>query len=206
MQSEYSLTCIIMIDTTSKRQQEIIESAGKLLMKNGIKGLTTKNLALEMSFSESALYRHFKNKEDIIVLLLDYLANNIKERLDVVFENNATSDEKLKQLFSSQFQFFSKNPHFVVAILSEGLFDESEKINRSIMKIINYKLNLISSIVEVGKQHNEFTNDIATQDMVHIIIGSFRMMMLKWKFSKFEIDLIHQGNKIMDTTIKLLAK
>lgn len=195
-----------MVDTTSKRQQEIIEFAGKLLMEKGIKGLTTKNLAQEMAFSESALYRHFKNKEDIIVLLLNYLGSNIKERLDIISENKATSGEKLKQLFSSQFQFFSQNPHFVVAILSEGLFDESEKINQSIMKIIHYKIELITKIIEVGKENNEFANSIETQEIVHIIMGSFRMMMLKWKFSKFEIDLINQGNKIMNTTIKLVSK
>ncbi len=194
-----------MIDTTSKRQQEIIETAGKILMEKGLKGLTTKNLAQEMAFSESALYRHFKNKEDIIVLLLDYLGHNIKERLNVILENNTTSVQKLLQLFDSQFQFFSQNPHFVVAILSEGLFDESEKINQSIMKIMNYKLNLISTIIEIGKQNNEFSKDIPTQDMVHIIIGSFRMMILKWKFSKFEINLINQGNKIMNTNIKLMT-
>ncbi|GEC78290.1 TetR/AcrR family transcriptional regulator [Flavobacterium aquatile] len=195
-----------MVDNTSKRQQEIIESAGKLLMEKGIKGLTTKNLAQEMGFSESALYRHFKNKEDIIVLLLDYLGSNIKERLDVIFESSATSEIKLKQLFSSQFHFFSKNPHFVVAILSEGLFDESEKINQSIMKVIQYKMQLIAKIIEDGKKNNVFTNSLETEEILHIIIGSFRMMMLKWKFSKFEIDLINQGNKIMDITIKLLAK
>lgn len=195
-----------MIDKTSNKQLEIIESAGKLLMKKGLKGLTTKNLAQVMAFSESALYRHFKNKEDIIVLLLDYLANNIKERLDAISEINTTSEEKLKKLFNSQFQFFNKNPHFVVAILSEGLFDESEKINQSVMKIIHYKMQLITKIIEVGKENNEFTKAIETPEIVHIIIGSFRMMMLKWKFSKFEIDLINQGDKIMNTTIKLLLK
>lgn len=195
-----------MIDSTSKRQQEIIESAGKLLMQKGVKGLTTKNLALEMNFSESALYRHFKNKEDIVVLLLDYLGNNIKDRLNIISEKKSTSEEKLKQLFSSQFEFFNQNTHFVVAILSEGLFDESEKINQSIMKIIHYKMELITKIIEFGKENNEFTKSIETQEIVHIIMGSFRMMMLKWKFSKFEIDLINQGNKIMDTVIKLLLK
>jgi TetR/AcrR family fatty acid metabolism transcriptional regulator len=195
-----------MIESTSKRQQEIIESAGKLLMEKGVKGLTTKNLAHEMGFSESALYRHFNNKEDIIVLLLDFLGNNIKERLDIISENFTTSQEKLKLLFSSQFYFFNNNPHFVVAILSEGLFDESEKINNSIMKIIHYKMQLITKIIEKGKENNEFTNDLETQEMVHLIMGSFRMMMLKWKFSKFEIELINQGNKIMNTTIKLLSK
>ena len=90
-----------MIDSTSKRQQEIIESAGKLLMQKGVKGLTTKNLALEMNFSESALYRHFKNKEDIIVLLLDYLGSNIKERLNII------SEKKLKESFKNLVLYFA---------------------------------------------------------------------------------------------------
>lgn len=195
-----------MTDKTSKRQQEIIESAGKLLMEKGIKGLTTKNLAQEMEFSESALYRHFKNKEDIIVLLLDYLGNNIKERLDNISLKNTNSVEKLQKIFNSQYHFFSLNPHFVVAVLSEGLFDESENINQAIMKIINYKMQIITSIVEQGKQNSEITTEIETQDIVHIIIGSFRMMMLKWKFSKFKIDLITEGNKILNTNIKLMTK
>jgi AcrR family transcriptional regulator len=195
-----------MIDTTSKRQQEIIESAGKLLMEKGVKGLTTKNLAQEMGFSESALYRHFKNKEDIIVLLLDYLSFNIKERLEVIQTKNLSAEEKLHQIFKSQFNYFNQNPHFIIAILSEGLFDETERINSSIMKIISHKLQIINHIIEEGKSTNEFTDVIPTHEIVHIIMGSFRMMMLKWKFSKFELDLMQQGNSIMTTTINLIKK
>ncbi len=195
-----------MVDTTSKRQQEIIESASKLLITKGIKGLTTKNLAQEMGFSESALYRHFNNKEDIIVLLLDYLSFNIKERLDVIQTQTISAEEKLHKIFKSQFIYFSQNPHFVIAILSEGLFDETEKINSSIMKIISHKLQIISHIIEEGKTNNEFTDTIPTQDIVHIIMGSFRMIMLKWKFSKFELDLMHQGTSIMTTAINLIKK
>ena len=89
-------------------------------MDKGVKGLTTKNLAIEIGFSESALYRHFKNKEDIIVLLLDHLYNNIKERLEETQKNNNAPSEKLKAIFRSQFHYFSHNPHFIIAILSEG--------------------------------------------------------------------------------------
>lgn len=193
-----------MTDSASKRQQEIIASAGKLLMEKGIKGLTTKNLAQEMGFSESALYRHFSNKEDIIVLLLQHLAASMKVRLEAIVQSEATASGKLTAVFNSQFQFFSQNPHFVVAVLSEGLFDESEKINQAIMQLVHYKTQLIAGLFEEGKQQKEFNIELTTPDMVHITIGCFRMMMLKWKFSGFQIDLIQQGNAIMATNFNLM--
>lgn len=193
-----------MTDSASKRQQEIIASAGKLLMEKGIKGLTTKNLAQEMGFSESALYRHFTNKEDIVVLLLQHLAASMKTRLDAIAQSEATATAKLTTVFNSQFRFFSENPHYVVAILSEGLFDESEKINQAILQLIHYKTQLIANLFEEGKQQKEFNIELATPDMVHITVGCFRMMMLKWKFSQFQIDLIQQGNAIMATNFNLM--
>ena len=63
-----------MIKSISDRQLEIIEAAGKILTASGLSGLTIKNLAKEMKFSESAIYRHFASKEDIIISLLEYLA------------------------------------------------------------------------------------------------------------------------------------
>ena len=64
-----------------ERQLDIIEAAGTLLTRSGVGGLTIKNLASEMEFSESALYRHFTSKEEIIISMLQYLASKREERL-----------------------------------------------------------------------------------------------------------------------------
>lgn len=193
------------MDQTSQRQYEIIQAAGKLLIEKGVKGLTTKNLAAEMGFSESALYRHFKNKEDIIVFLLEFLKQNIEQRLTEIAYSSAKPTEKLSQIFNSQFVYFSQNPHFVVAILSEGLFDETEKIYNTMLKIVQYKVQIISGIIEQAKLQNEILETISTADMVHILMGSFRLMMLKWKISKFQLNLIEQGNALMQININLLT-
>lgn len=188
----------------SNRQLEIIEAAGKLLMENGIKGLTTKNLANEIGFSESALYRHFKNKEDIIVLMIDNLLQNIQNRFQNLPLENKTSSEKIKEVFNSQFNYFSNNPHFIIVALSEGLFDETETITNSLNKVITYKTEFLSKIIEQGKTTNELTSQITTIDLIHILLGSFRLMMFKWKLSKFQINLVKEGNNIIESNIKLM--
>ena len=63
------------------RQLEIIEATGKILTTSGVSRLTIKNLAKEMQFSESAIYRHFESKEEIIIAMLDYLSETMDELL-----------------------------------------------------------------------------------------------------------------------------
>lgn len=190
----------------SEKQQAIIEASGKILMEKGILGLTTKNLALEMNFSESALYRHFKNKEEIILLLIQYLSNNINVRFDNILNSDRNTEEKFIELFKSQFSFFNKNPHFIVIILSDGLMDNSVEVKNSILKLI--QLNAISykTMVLEGQKSKLFNHEIDTDDLVLFAMGTFRLQMLKWKLSDFSFDIEAQGLKTMINLITLLKK
>ena len=195
-----------MVDKTSKRQQEIIESAGKLLMEKGIKGLTTKNLAIEMEFSESALYRHFKNKEDIILLLIHFLSENINLRFETILKAENNAEEKFLALFLSQFQFFKKNPHFIVIVLSDGLMDNSEDIKKSIKKLIETNFAALKKIMTDGQESKLFNQEMEADSLVHFAMGTFRLHMLQWKLSNFSFDIEAQGMKTMTNLLTLLKK
>jgi len=56
----------------TSRQIEILDASKSLIGERGIQTLTIKNLAKKMLFSEPALYRHFKDKTEIIKALLLY--------------------------------------------------------------------------------------------------------------------------------------
>jgi AcrR family transcriptional regulator len=186
------------------RQEEIIRSAGRLISSNGIKSLTTKNLALEMGFSESALYKHFKNKEDIIVMLMAFLLKNMEERLIPISTSENTASQLLQDIFESQFNYFSQHPYLVVAILSEGLFNETEKIDVAIKNIIAFKSGLITKIMNHGVDQGYFTKKVPTSALVHTIMGAFRLTLLKWKLSDFKMDLNTKGNEIIKHNLLLI--
>lgn len=190
----------------SDRQREIIEMSGKILLNKGVKGLTTKILAREMGFTESAIYRHFKTKEDIILHLLHILHQDMENRLGLVINQQLSASQKIQQIFHSQFQFFQEHPHFSIAILSEGLFDESKKIHQAVLKIVGFKSGLLTHIVEEGRHANEFSKTVDTDDVVHILMGAFRLQLIKWKFSKFSLDLETEGNKKISTIIHLIKQ
>ena len=166
------------------RQLEIVEAAGRLLTQKGINGLTIKNLAKEMNFSESAIYRHFESKEEIIVALLRYLADTIDHRLRTMSLTGQT-DVDLKNLFDEQFLFFSEHHHFVVAVFSDGLMEESVLINEAIQALIGIMTRQLTAIVSDGQRMGQIRNDLATEHLVQIILGTYKLQMFKWRLAVF---------------------
>jgi AcrR family transcriptional regulator len=197
---------IKMKSDISDRQLEIMQASGKILMEKGILGLTTKNLAKEMNFSESALYRHFKNKEAIISLLIHFLSDNITTRFEKILEKNITPEEKFIELFQNQFLFFQTNPHFIVIVLSDGLLDHSEDIKTEIMKLMQANAIIFKKMIEEGQQTGVFNQEIEIEHLVHFVMGSFRLQMLKWKLANFSFDIEKVGMKMMTNLLTLLKK
>lgn len=188
----------------SPRQFEIIESAGKLLSIGGISNLTTKNLANEMHFSEAALYRHFKSKDDIIIAMLKYLAETMDKRMAKIIESDLDSAAKLKLLFTDQFKFFSENKHFLVAIFSDGLWEKKEKIHQAVKTVMGIKKQYLNIIFSEGIENETYTSIIPKSSLIHLSMGSFRLHMLKWKMNEYAFDLEETGEVIIDDLLKIL--
>lgn len=188
----------------SERQLEIIEAAGKILTASGVHGLTIKNLAKEMNFSESALYRHFTSKEEIIVAMLEYLAENMDERYSRAISGQQSPEEKFTTLFQNQFSFFKESPHFVVAVFSDGLMEESERINATILKIMAVKMKHLMPIVVEGQQKGIFTNSITSEELIHIVMGTFRLQMFKWRIANFQFDIVRNGNNMIQSVLTII--
>ena len=187
-----------------KRQLEIIEAAGEILTASGLAGLTTKKLAAKMGFGESALYRHFKGKEEIIITMLQYLNADMDKRLTACVENINDPVKKLDAVFNNQFDFFQQHPQFLVAVFSEGLMEESKSINAAILQLMATKRKHLLPIINQGQLQGIIETTAPAEDIMHIIMGSFRLHMLQWRMSDFAFDVKKKGNKLMESILTLI--
>ncbi len=192
----------------SNRQTEIMEAAAKLLTTVGVSGLTIKNLAKEMQFSESAIYRHFESKEEIILTMLDYVINGVAsfgKEANYAMSADFTIVDKLKMIFREQFTFFHLNPYLAVAIFSDGLLEESARINEKILTIMRHRKAVLEPLVRQAQEKGELTKEIDAEEIVHIIMGSVRLLMYQWRVSQFSFDVIKRGEKLLNNIFKLIV-
>lgn len=188
------------------RQVEIIEAASELLTRSGLGGLTIKNLAKEMRFSESAIYRHFESKEEIIVTMLHYLDDDMKKRLSLALAGIESPEEQLKAVFRNQFDFFTKHPHFIIIILSEGLLENTELVHSALLKVMLTKKSVVFPILKNGQDMGIFTDTLTPEFLTHTVMGIFRLLMLQWRISGFQFDLVEKGNETLENILILIKK
>jgi len=89
----------------TERQQEIINASLELIAESGIQSLTIKNLAKKIGFAESALYRHYENKVQILLAILDYFKQNTEH----FFTNQLISDTNALLKIENLFQIISRS-------------------------------------------------------------------------------------------------
>ena len=189
----------------SKRQIEIIEAATKLIGKGGVQSLTTKALAAEMDFSEPALYRHFANKNEILISVLIYYKEILREGLTNVIHSDTTGLDKIKAMIDFQFKHFTKSPAVIMVIFSETSLQYNSELSQAVSGIMLQKRKMVSTIIASGQKEGQIRDDIAPEQLATMIMGSMRFTILRWRLSNFDFDLVKEGNELCKT-INLLMK
>ncbi len=192
-------------DRISPRQLAIIQASAKLLSESGSSGLTVKNLAKEMRFSEAALYRHYTSKEAIIVSLLEYLASELENQFNNLDKEKSAS-ERFLDYNQCQIDYFKANSNFVIIAFSDGLFDNTEKINLALSGIFTVLQKHLIPIIMDGKLDNTFPMEIHSEKIVHILLASFKLHMVKWKISNYTSDIEATTKDIAKTMLSIFGK
>ena len=190
----------------TKRQIEIIEASKDLIGLKGIQNLTIKNLAKKMSFTEPALYRHFKNKTEILKSLLVFHKELLSSGIYKIINSEKTALEKIKLIISFQFDHLQKNPDIIMVVFSETSFQYNNILSNLVAKVMKQRHKKLMSIIEDGQKNNIIRQDISSNQIATIIMGSMRLTVLKWKLNNFESNLSKEGKELWETIEKLIKK
>ena len=188
----------------SKRQQQIIETAIKLIADKGIQNLTTKNLAKEIGITEPALYRHFYNKSEILIGVIEYF--KIKMQPAIKKLNRSTNSlNKIESFILEHLKIISKNPNFAKVIFSEANFQNEENLILKMNNMMKQSHIILEKVVQTGQSRNEIRTDISSLSMIRMIIGSMRLLVTQWSMSGMIFNLETEGEQLCTDMKKLIV-
>lgn len=189
----------------TERQQEIIENALDLINEKGIQGLTIKNLSKRLGITEPAIYRHFENKIQILVSILDLLKKNTSGIFVDEISRDVSATLKVELLFEKHFQSFVRMPSMASVVFSEEIFRNEEMLTDKISEVIEQNNRDLFMILEDGQKKGEIRSDVDAGHLVILIMGSLRLFVKKWQYSGFSFNLETEGKKLVKSVILMIS-
>ncbi len=185
----------------TERQKEIINASLELIAESGIQSLTIKNLSKKIGLVESAIYRHYESKTQILIALLDSISeqsksNEIKETDNVI--------GILEKRLENHFNAFNENPSLVSVVFAEDLFQNEPMLVEKTRLKVEKSISDLTALIQKGQQNGEIRSDINPETVSVMINGSVRMLVKQWKMSGYDFDLIIKGSELIHSLKSLL--
>jgi len=177
----------------SPRCAQIIAAALELLSTEGMTGLTIKNLAQAVGVSEPALYRHFENKQGILVALLDHFETHMQDVFEEALDSEAGVFDQLQAVYRRVFRSFAAQPTLASVVFAEEIFRHDPRLAGRVAHIMDTVEGRILNLMRSRKGRAECRQDVPVKDLARVVMGSLRFLVTRWRLSGYAFDLEKEG-------------
>ncbi len=161
------------------RKRQIIEVATRILARNGARGTTLTDIAIEVGISQGAVVYHFRTKDE---LLQAVLANRDQFENDQLWKNGPDPGLEIFDIIASIVRSWAVHPEIVgllAVLLAENVGDDGPL--RSILRQ-NYELTIdrIRSTLRAAQDRQEINADVDPRRKAIEILAFVSGLELAW--------------------------
>ncbi len=183
------------------RRMQLLEIAARCFAEHGYRGTTTALLAKEAGITEPILYRHFANKHDLFIALIESVGEevfaswreairNIPSPLGqlraILYRNPATADPMARRVYRVMFH---ASAQFTEPQIQDAIREHYRKYLRFLSKIVQ-------KAQEAGEVRADVSAEMLSWQIIHAAVG---FAMVRW------LDIAGHGTpEFVDETIRLI--
>jgi AcrR family transcriptional regulator len=180
---------------TQIRQEQITQAALSLINTNGLRGLSVAGVARRVGLVPSAIYRHFKGKDQIIDATLELIFARLLENVTKVRREVSDPFERLKQILVRHVGLILENHAIPRIIFSEEVYSGNSDRKARLHRNIEAYLMKISEIVRQGQQDKHIRNDVDPATISVMFLGIIQPAAILWHISDESFDVAKHVEK-----------
>lgn len=155
---------------TAERREEILDAAGKLLLRDGISSLTTATLAQEVGVTTGALFRHFETRDAILVALAERTAARLRD--DLATHAEGPAPQRLEAFITARLGTVSKSPALPAMVLSPDVHLALPAEGRAaLVGIIRDTHVFLRALIADGQRDGSFRADLRPEEAAVAVLG-----------------------------------
>ena len=185
-----------------ERKEEVFYVISQIITEKGLSEVSTVEVARRLGVSQPAIYKYFKNKDEMIIYYLKHLKDLLNEILKKA-EKGKNTEEKIRIIFTEHFRLLERTKILPRIVFSDVIYlGDPEKKSRLKDAVFFYR-NGIKSIISEGIEKGEIKN-IDPEFGVRVIIGSILSSTLFWMLNDMRYRMIDEVDFLMENIKKTI--
>lgn len=156
-----------------ERRRQLVEATVRLIGESGIRGTTMSRISAELGLSEMAVYRHFANKDELLMEASSYILGRILEWF--ASSSNPVVIERLREIGETHFDVLSADVEMFTAPYMQFL-TMSQGAGPLHVHVIANNLRMketLEAIVREGIAQGSIRADVDAYLFTHEYVGWF---------------------------------
>jgi AcrR family transcriptional regulator len=180
---------------TEVRKEQIIQAALNLIATHGLRRLSMGAVARRVGLVPSALYRHFKSKEEMLEAALELVRKKVFENINLVSAAAPTALDRLERLLMLNAQMIREIQAIPRIVFSEGMYGEHPERKRKAYEMIKSFLAKLEEIIREGQQEGQIRKDLDARTLAVSFWGLMPPVVILWHISDGRFDVTKHMEK-----------
>ena len=178
-------------------REKIVKIGAEIIVKEGLRKFTAKNIADRLGITDAAIFKHFKSMDDIILEIIERYVSRCSQSAIEAVEKGKTIKEKLKLLLKSHIDVLEETRGAVPVLCFELSRSEDIKFKNILNEFVeNYK-SKISKIIEEGQKEGSIRKNLDPEDIAMFFIGSIQAKVFAYVMSNREGKIIEDSEQFI---------
>ncbi len=180
---------------TKIRQKQIADVCLGIISERGLGALNVTEVASTLGLATSALYRHYKDKEQMISAILQIIRERVKADFAKAESQGHDAFEKLELLLSIESDRLHERRAFQMILFSDSILQQKHNKLTEISSIVREFRAATISIFEEGQDAGIMRNDIAPKMLEKMFVNLFLTNTAMHMIEENEFDVQDYQNK-----------
>ncbi|MFZ2961494.1 MAG: TetR/AcrR family transcriptional regulator [Candidatus Ozemobacteraceae bacterium] len=189
---------------TEIRREQIAQAAMDIVAIHGFKGLTNERVASMIGIVPSALYKHFKNKSQIIDAIVELMVTRMRELIQNARKIGDNPLDCLRRVYLAHLYLVVQSPAIPMIIFSEegaGPKGERKAKFQAIGKLLSEEL---SKLFQIAIDKKLIRHDLKAESLTMFYVGMIAQAGFIMEHHKDKELVFEHGDLAWKTFVEIL--
>ena len=168
---------------TEVRQAQIVDAALSLLAETSLEGLSTRAVARAVGLTQPALFRHFRNREALLLAVVRHARERLAERVAAVLSEPGDAPTRLERLVRALLAHVEANPGLPRLLFADAAAGKaaSAPLGAALHHLVSMQRTLVAELVRDGQRGGTLADAVDPADAACVLVGAVQGLVLQWE-------------------------